>query len=256
MQLDRGVMRLYYEVKDWVAIATFRTEGDRLFLANDVICTEVGEYRWSRQGFNLVLEVIDDPCSFELRGRNLSRGVWELCPENRNAEDAPEGCKDRATFQAFQIDDPALQVHVHQGDARTFDVPPTIVAVANDENIASPEGVSIRYHANSVEYGVNRVLWWRGDWIEAEIEEPVNAMGVQFYGTESIGWASVLFDGKVVWRGDVSTIWNHFGSYGGYIEVTGFEPGKHVLRVELVEGDYRPLTIAVFGFSKNEGVQP
>jgi hypothetical protein len=29
-----------------------------------------------------------------------------------------------------------------------------------------------------------------------------------------------------------------------------------VLRVELVEGDYRPLTIAIFGFSENEGVQP
>ena len=128
--------------------------------------------------------------------------------------------------------------------------PLSLVVPANPENVASPNGVEITYDPATIEYGGNRVLWWGGRWIQVTTSLPYAAMGVQFYGTSSIGWASIFFDGTEVWRGDVAKVWDHFGSYGGYIEVSGYQPGEHTLRVEIVEGDYRPLTIAMFGFQK------
>lgn len=254
LQLDRGVMRIYYALNDWRSIAAYRIEGSRLFLYDDLYCDEEGEYTWSIDSGTLTLNVVNDPCAFELRGKNLSEGSWELCPSDVHDPQAPLGCGDRPVFETLQATDLPVTVTVHEGNVRTFEVRPDLVAVANDENIASPEGVEISYAAGSMEYGVNRVLWWGGEWIEARTALPLEAMGIQFYGTSTIGWASVFFDGVEVWRGDVAAIWDHFGSYGGYIEVSGFEPGEHVLRVELVEGDYRPLTIAVFGFSRHGGV--
>lgn len=254
MQLDKGVMRVLYELNDWRSVASFRIEGDKLFLFNDLVCSEEGEYRWTLDDGSLKLEVINDPCAYDLRGRNLSIGTWEACPEDRRAEGAPLGCGDRPTFEPLVASDLPVSVVVHPGNVRTYDTPPDVIAVANNEDMASPEGIQITFAPESMEYGVNRVLWWRGDWIEARTDLPFTAMGVQFYGTSTIGWASVFFDGVEVWRGDVAAIWNHFGSHGGYIEVSGFEPGEHVLRVELVDGDIRPLTIAVFGFSETGGV--
>jgi hypothetical protein len=256
MQLDRGVMRLLYTLNDWRTVAQYRIQDDKLILYNDLVCREEGEYAFNFEEGVLLLAVINDPCAFELRGRNLSTGSWHLCPQDRNAEGAPLGCGELPTFESFIESDPELTVTVHQGNARSFDSPPTVYTPANTEDRLPPEGVEIEFHPASMNYGVNRVLWWGGDWIEARTSLPFEAMGVQFYGTSTIGWASLFFDGVEVWRGNVSEIWNHFGSHGGYIEVSGYQPGEHVLRVELVEGDYRPLTIAVFGFSEGTGVSP
>jgi len=250
LQLEKGVMRIYYEVNGWVSLASFRVEGDRLFLSDDLVCREQGEYRWHMSKSTLSLETIDDLCAFELRGRNLSHAAWQRCPEDRHAEDAPLGCGDRPAFEPFQAAPNQITVTMRQGDARKYEPPIDVIVVANKESIPTPEEIEISYPPESVEYGVNRVLWWGGDWIEARTSLPFRSMGVQFFGTSSIGWASVLFDGVEVWRGDVSAIWNHFGSYGGYIEVSGYKPGEHTLRVQLVEGDYRPLTIAIFGFNE------
>lgn len=254
MQLDRGIVRLLYTLNDWRTVAQFRIEGDKLFIFNDLVCRQEGEYKWALADGALSLEVIEDPCAFELRGRNLSQASWNLCPEDRNAVGAPLGCSDLPSFEPFIVEEGPITVTVHQGNMRSFEHPATVYTSANADNRVPPVGVEITFHSASMEYGVNRVLWWGGDWIEMRTSLPFEAMGVQFYGTSTIGWASVVFDGVEVWRGNVSEIWNHFGSHGGYIEISGYEPGEHVLRVELVEGDYRPLTIAVFGFSEDEGV--
>jgi len=79
-------------------------------------------------------------------------------------------------------------------------------------------------------------------------------MGVQFFGDPQIGWARVLFDGVEVWRGNTSAIWSQNGRHVGYIEIAGFSPGRHTLRAESLGFDYRPVTVASFGFSYQAGV--
>jgi hypothetical protein len=250
MQLDRGVVRILYEMNNWHTVAAFRVEGDRLFLSNDLVCDEEGEYQWMLSDGSLQLSVIDDPCNFDLRGRNLSTGTWQLCPEDRNAAGAPLGCANRIILRPLDEKDLPVMVTVYAGDIRTSDNRPELIVRANKEDSPPPQGVQISFSEDTQPYGINRILWWGGNWIEARSDLDATAIGVQFYGTNTIGWASVFFDGNEVWRGDVSAIWNHHGSYGGYIEISGFEPGEHVIRVESVAGDYRPLTIAVFGYGK------
>ena len=250
MQLDRGVVRILYELNNWHTVASFRIEGDHLFLFNDLVCDEQGEYQWTMTDGSLHLSVINDPCNFELRGRNLSLGTWELCPANRLSEGAPLGCGDRQTFLPLDEQDLPVTVTVVPGNVRMFSTPPELMVKANTEDSQPPDGVEISFALETQPYGVNRILWWGGNWIEAHSDMDATVMGVQFYGTSTIGWASVFFDGNEVWRGDVAAIWNHGGSYGGYVQISGFEPGEHVLRVELVDGDYSPLTIAIFGYGK------
>ena len=90
--------------------------------------------------------------------------------------------------------------------------------------------------------------------MEASTELPFETFGVQVYGDNTIGWARLLFDGQEVWRGDTLEIWMDKGRYGGYIEVSGFEPGRHTLRIESLGVDYHPVVVAFFGFSLEKGV--
>ena len=49
----------------------------------------------------------------------------------------------------------------------------------------------------------------------------------------------------------VLRIYYEVTDYGGYIEVTGFEPGEHTIRVENLAFDHHPIKVAAFGFSSN-----
>jgi formylglycine-generating enzyme required for sulfatase activity len=80
-------------------------------------------------------------------------------------------------------------------------------------------------------------------------------MGVQFFGEPQIGWARVLFDGAEVWRGNTAEIWSKYNYRGGYIEISGFKPGRHTIRAESLGFDYHPVTVASFGFSYEAGVK-
>lgn len=253
MQLDRGVVRILYALNNWHTVASFRVEGDHVYFFNDLVCDEEGEYQWKLTDGSLQLSVINDLCDFTLRGKNLSLGTWELCPADRKAQDAPLGCGDRQTFLPLDEKDLPVTVTVVPGDVRKFSTPPELMVKANAEDSPAPDSVKISFAPETQPYGVNRILWWGGKWIEVRSDLDAMFMGVQFYGTSTIGWASVFFDGNEVWRGDVAAIWNHGGSYGGYIQISGFEAGEHTIRVELVDGDYRPLTIAMFGYG-SEGV--
>lgn len=117
------------------------------------------------------------------------------------------------------------------------------------------EGISLSYSEESLLYGVGRVLWTDEDWVEVGTQGEFASMGVQFRGDYMIGWARVLFDGEEVWRGDTSRIWSHLRDYGGYIEVTGFGPGEHILRVERLEVDSRPVVVSFFGFNQTGEVE-
>lgn len=254
LQFDKGVMRIFYEVNGWRDLSSYEVEGDRLFLFNDPICPEhVGEYQWSVTNGQLELKTVNDPCSFDLRAENLSKQSWAAC----SAGDAP-GCVDEKIASNSVIPTGlSVKVDVFGGDSRFFASPPDLYAHANAEDMTPPEGIQISYADEAIPYGLHRVIWWNGDWIEATVDaSSYEAMGVQILGEQAIGWARVLFDGEEVWRGNTAEIWQKSGRHGGYIQISGFAPGTHTLRVETLGFDYRPVTVASFGFSTGGGVQP
>jgi formylglycine-generating enzyme required for sulfatase activity len=256
LQFDQGVMRIYYDVTGWHSLASFTVSGDRLTLFNDPYCGETGEYTWkkSEEG-QLELNVIEDGCSFELRGRNLSNQPWLVClsPNTLRQSQQPPGCVDNPPLPPAPADLP-VTVTVHGGDSRFFETPPDIIAFANGLANSRPEGIHVTYHSGSIPFGFNRVLWWNGDWIEASTDRPFTAMGIQFMGDPQTGWARVLFDGVEVWRGNTTDIWSKAGRHGGYIEISGFGPGPHTLRAESLGFDYHPVPVASFGFSEQGNV--
>jgi hypothetical protein len=253
LQFDRGVMRIYYEVTGWHSLASYTVLGDHLYLFNDPYCKDVtGEYKWRLADGNLTLEVVNDPCSFQLRGKNLDAVAWAACPkEGATSEESPRGCTDVVvkTMTPPAIPD-GLNVTVRKADVRLATPSPDIYLNASGADQPAPEGVQFSYSDDSILYGTSRVLWTDGGWMEILTDAPYTSIGVQFRGDYVIGWARVLFDGQEVWRGDTSKIWSDLRIHGGYIEVSGFEPGTHTLRVERLNIDSRPVVVAFFGFNR------
>lgn len=269
LQFSKGVMRIYYDVTDWRSNASYTVAGDHLFIFNDPYCPqEVGEYTWSLEDKwgledrSLVLNAVKDSCSIGLRGQNLSAMPWESClPPNfmTGASDhwrKTPGCETvlspPASASPAALD---VSVVVHPGYARKFAHQPDLYVDANGENKPPPEGVRVSQSEDSIPYGLNRVLWGEGSWVEVSTELPFSAMGVQVFGDYTIGWARVLFDGQEIWRGNTSEIWASQGRNGGYIEVVDIEPGPHALRIESMGFDYHPVTVAFFGFSRSGSVR-
>lgn len=256
LQFDKGVMRIYYDVTGWKSLASYVVEEDRLTIFNDPYChNEVGEYTWRIEAGRLKLNTVQDTCSFDLRAQNLSTQTWSDCATTP-AE--PSGCAEQVAIPAAPTPaDLPVTVHVFAGDSRFFAHPPELYAPANSEDTAPPAGVTVTYHQESIPYGLNRVVWWHGDWIEATTELPFTAMGVQFFGGPSIGWARVLLDGVEVWRGNTATLGDDgLGHYGGYVNISGLTHGKHTIRVESLGFDYHPVTVSSFGFSRQTAVAP
>jgi hypothetical protein len=253
LQLDRGVLRILYDVNGWRSFASYSIEGDRLHIFNDPYCPQdVGEYVWRIENSGLRLEAISDPCSFGLRADNLSAQPWANCSTPPDAQDtdwqAPIGCQP-VEVPEWIPSELSVSVAVRPGNSRFYATPPDLIVPANQVDLAVQEEIRITFAESSISYGLNRVLWWDGAWIEVFSERPFSTIGVQFMGDPPIGWARVLFDGVEVWRGNTSEIWNESGRHGGYVEVSGFESGPHTLRVESLGIDFHPVTVAWFGFN-------
>ena len=255
LKIDRGIMRIYYDVTGWYSIASYTVSKDRLQVFNDPYCPyDVGQYKWKLKDGSLRLEPVDDAsCAFGLRQQNLGNQPWLAC--SGTVRDQPPGCGTSKIPEAMTAENLSFTVKVIGGDSRFFDKPPDVYAVANRADREPPEGIHVSYHDEAVGYGLHRILWWNGDWIEVTTKHPFTSMGVQIMGEAQIGWARALFDGVEMWRGDTAAIWEKFGRHGGYIEVSDFKPGPHTIRVESLNFDYRPVTIAGFGFSYEGGVK-
>lgn len=263
LQFNKGVMRIYYDVTGWRSIASYTLTDERLYIFNDPYCPqEVGEYTWSLEDKwgledrTLVLNAIKDSCSIDLRGQNLSAMPWDSCQPPNYMTGASDhwhktpGCETVLTPPTTPVPSTLeATVSVHPGYARKFATQPDVYVDANKDEKLPPEGFLLSHSEDSISYGLNRVLWGEGSWVEISTGQPVSAMGVQIYGDHTIGWARVLFDGQEIWRGDTSEIWAYQGRNGGYIEVSAFEPGLHTLRVENMGFDYHPVTVAFFGFN-------
>jgi hypothetical protein len=251
LQFDQGVMRIYYEVTGWNSLASYEVSGDRLLLFNDPYCKEAtGEYEWKLAGGVLTLDVVKDPCSFGLRGKNLSGQAWIVCPTDESASIQPRGCSDaEIETSPTAILPGGLVIKVRQADVRLSSPSPAVFLFASSDASIEFEGIRLSYSAESIPYGINRVLWKDTDWMEITTDSRYSSIGVQFRGDYVIGWARVLFDGQEVWRGDTSRIWSELKIHGGYIEVTEFGSGEHSLRVERLDVDSRPVVVAFFGFN-------
>lgn len=252
LQFDKGVMRIFYEVTGWRSIASYSLENDRLYLFNDPYCPDVvGEYHWMINDGNLTLHQISDECSIRLRGENLSKQEWRTC--DLGGEGTP-GCSATVVEEFDLVLPSGVQVTVHPGDSRFYDQPPEITLPANDAETAMENGFQIVSSEASIAYGLNRILWWGGNWMEIRTEDAYRSFGVQFLGDPQVGWARIFFDDVEVWRGDTAAIWSQFGRFGGYVEILCEVSGRHTLRVESLDVDYRPVTVASFGFGQHEGV--
>ena len=251
--IDRGVLRILYDVTRWRTLASIEVEGDELHVFNDPYCPEdEGVYRVALDEGALSLKTERDDCAFGLRAANLTTGVWSSCapPDLRAAaSDAwprPEGCA-RDPVPPPPASVASVSVNVMPGDARTASSPLEWTAAANAENVAPPDGVALRRDSAVVAYGLNMVLWEDGRWIEMTTDRSAQSLGVQFWGPASMGIARVLFDSEEVWRGEVAQLGRRLSLYGGYVEVAGFAPGRHTLRVEHLGADERPVTVLFFG---------
>jgi hypothetical protein len=257
VQFDRGVMRIYYEVTKWKSLASYEVHGDRLFLFNDPYCPfDIGEYEWSRSEMDLSLHAIQDVCAFDLRARALSEQTWQSCPlEGDLPQGAPSflsrACNPGKTATPAPIPGVLpVAVHVFAGDARNLTSPPEAFADANASNGKPVPGASVRNSPDSLPYGRHRILWKDDDWVEVTTTDPFAAVGVQFLGSDVIGWARVLFDGAVVWQGETSHLGKDKDLYGGLVEISGFSPGVHTLRVERLSVDSRPVDVLFFTFRR------
>jgi hypothetical protein len=254
LQLEQGVMRIFYEVTGWRSLSSFAILDDRIFFFNDPYCPEVvGEYRWTLQDGHLTMDVISDECSILLRGLNLSQQTWSSC---EIFPDRLVGCSSVEVPNNNEVPlPPGVSVNVHEGDSRFFDVPPELFLNAGEEHEHGNTEFSLKASESSIEYGLNRILWWGGNWLEASARDDYQSYGVQFLGDPQIGWARILIDDNEVWRGNTSEIWSKHGRHGGYVEILVESPGQHKIRVESLDFDYRPVTVAGFGFRYQDGVE-
>ena len=253
---DRGVMRILYPVTGWKNLASFEVDGEILHLFNDPICPwDRGTYRWQEDEAELRIETVEDACSFGLRAENLSRGPWSSCrPPDMRAAVSDAWSKPPECVQAAPDSAPSptttsgLSVAVYPNDARRSPAPPRVVVGANPENAEPPAGVVISHDRGVIPYGMNLILWEGGTWAEAAAEITFEAFGVQFWGPSTMGTGRVLFDGHEIWRGVAAELGSSLTQHGGYVEVSGFAPGRHTLRVEHLDLDSRPLTVLFFGY--------
>ena len=254
LRFDRGVLRILYPVTGWRNLASFEVAGETLEVFNDPICPwDRGTYRWHLTEGRLDLEAVEDSCSFGLRAENLSRGTWSSCapPDNRaavsDAWEMPPGCEQNNPGLSTPSPSNELSVSIHPGDVRRSAVPPQLLVAANSENLIPSDGLEISRSEGVVPYGLNLILWEGGPWAEATVDIPADAIGVQFWGPATMGAGRVMFDGQEIWRGRAADLGSSLVQYGGYVEVSGFAPGRHRIRVEHLDLEGRPLTILFFG---------
>jgi len=100
LNFEKGAYHIYYPTISWRSLGSYTLDGARIYLFNDPYCQyETGLYTWKLEGGRLTFQVIEDPCSINLRQANLTRQAWLSCkPPNDEAGATghwmvPEGCE-------------------------------------------------------------------------------------------------------------------------------------------------------------------
>lgn len=89
-------------------------------------------------------------------------------------------------------------------------------------------------------------------WIETACLEPVDRVGVQFWGDENDGWARVLVDGVEFWR--ANTYGPPGAGYVNYLEISNLPNAPHTLRIEALgvrgsTASNSDIHVTVYGFA-------
>lgn len=99
LRLKAGVFRVSHEFTGFQGVGSFTVSGNRIMLFNDPNChLDVGTYTWRLTEAGLILKVVDDPCAFGLRYRNLTAGPWT---HRLNEEARPDLCQPPSTEAAI-----------------------------------------------------------------------------------------------------------------------------------------------------------
>ena len=255
LEFNKGIMRIYYEMTGWHNTISYTIEDEQLLIFNDAYCPQVtGRYAWQITEGQLKLEVIEDPCSINLRGKNLSAQSWNLCSDELT-DDLQSGCSETYTPPESIVAPENLTVNIYGGDARLYSKAPDVIVSANISEKYQPEGFQITRGETNIPYGLNMILWGDEAWFEVTTEQPFQSIGVQFFGDYMIGWASIYFDDTLAWQGNTAEIWSKHRYHGGYVEFTDFAPGEHSIRVECTIPCVRPAAVSFIGFIEEGRVE-
>lgn len=144
--------------------------------------------------------------------------------------------------QAASVPDPVSEECVEAGyctaaypvDIRVTTNPPDVIVFANAAEYPSPSGFSVTYTESAGPWYEWLVLKEPGDWAQAASPTGYSALGIQFWGDQTNGWAQVTLDGVEVWRGDVTAFGTDGVNYFVFVEITGIDAGPHTLRAEVL----------------------
>jgi hypothetical protein len=85
---------------EWKTLGSYSVSGDQIAFANDPHCPQdVGLYTWRVAAGQLILDLIEDDCGWELRAKNLAVQPWLACqPSSEEAAvtdhwSRPEPCE-------------------------------------------------------------------------------------------------------------------------------------------------------------------
>ncbi len=96
LSLDKGTFRIFFETTGWYSLGSFAVSGDHISFFNDPHCYDViGVYKWKLQDGQLRLELIEDACQLDRRGRSFSSQPWNSCqapPTGSETWAEPPGC--------------------------------------------------------------------------------------------------------------------------------------------------------------------
>jgi len=145
-------------------------------------------------------------------------------------------------------------VAAYPTDIRGTNNPPAVMVWANAAEYPAPAGFSVTVSEDAGPWHQWMVLREPGQFIQAVSPEGYSALGIQFWGDDTNGWARVTLDGVEVWRGDITTYGTDGVNYFVYVEITGDVSGPHTLRVEVVgqNGAGGGDNVPVFYFSYRE----
>jgi len=174
----------------------------------------------------------------DLVGDDISESVLEDNQSYGSAdENAPAASPDLAPVPdpvTEECGEGGICVAAYPIDIRGTNNPPDVMVWANAAEYPSPTGFSVTVSGDAGPWYQWMVLREPGQFIQAVSPEGYSALGIQFWGDDTNGWARVTLDGVEVWRGDVTTYGTDGVNYFVYVEITGDVSGPHTLRVEVV----------------------
>jgi hypothetical protein len=80
LALDQGAFYVMHPRTEWKTLGSFSLSGDQITFSNDPHCPQdVGLYNWRVEAGQLILEMVEDECGWELRAKILAAQPWLAC---------------------------------------------------------------------------------------------------------------------------------------------------------------------------------